>query len=120
MKENSAITAKTETVLELLKRKKAESEEQFDLPVSGLKARMTFFSSGKMRKAQEIATRGDKIDEDLLTAAMIAETTMFSADGEEWEKMIGEDIRDLLAGPDWAMLLGKLGGVSPQDENSSS
>lgn len=109
-----AITAKTETVLELLKRKQQEANEEFDLP-SGLKCQMTFLSAKKARQAQEIGTSGDKADEMLIFAAMMAECCTFNG-----EKLIAEDIKEHLPGIDFMFLMGKLGGATSANETSSS
>lgn len=110
-----AITAKTESVVELLRRKQQEANEEIILPKSGIKCQISFFSAKKARKAQEIGTSGDKVNEELIYSAMIAESCTFNG-----EKLIPEDILELLPGMDFMTLVGKLGGASPAEENSSS
>jgi len=91
------------TVLELLKEKTASKE--FTLPDSGLSVVMTFFSAKKARLAQEIATNGDSVDQNMMIAAMIAETCTFNG-----EKLAAEDILESMPGTDFMFLQGKLVG----------
>lgn len=115
MTKEPAITAKTETVLELLRRKQSEANEEFVLPSSGITCKMSFFSAKKARKAQETGVFGDKVDEDLIFAAMISESCTFNG-----ETMNPHDILDLLPGLDFMTIQGKLGGATSPSENSSS
>jgi len=97
------MNAPKKTVLELLKEKTASQE--FTLPVSGLTVVMQFFSAKKARMCQQIAQDGDGINEDLMHAAMIAETCTFNG-----EKLVAEDILDNFNGADFMVLQGKLLG----------
>lgn len=119
MKKEQSSFAKTETVLELLKRKASEGMGEFVLPASGVTCKMSFFSAKTARKCQEIATSGSgenaKMNEDLMYAAMAAESCTFNG-----EKMIAEDILQYLHGIDFMTIQGKLGGASSAEENSSS
>ena len=119
MKKKPAITAKTETVLELLKRKKTEGIGEFILPVSGITCVMSFFSTKTARDCQEIATSGTgenaKMNEELMYAAMASESCTFNG-----EKMLGEDIILYLHGIDFLTIQGKLAGASSQEDSKSS
>lgn len=119
VKKKAATSAK-ETLGEYLKRKSNESVEEFELP-SGMMCRMEFFSTKKAKLCQKISTKGEGVnasmDEDLMYAAMVAETCEFQAPGSNlWERMIAENIDGLLPGMDYMMLQGKLSGVSLQTE----
>jgi hypothetical protein len=112
MAKSTGVTAKSETLTEYLKRKAAESNDEFDLP-SGLKCRMSYFNGAKALKMGEIV--GESKDRELTLGAIINLTCEFSHDGVTWARIIPEDAKELIQGFDYTTLLGKLQGI-PLDE----
>lgn len=105
MTKSSQFTTK-ETVQDLLRRKAKESTEEFTLPHSGITCHISYLNGKKARMCQEIATKGSEVDEDLLWAAMIAESCLFNG-----EKLVAEDVDALLHALDYMTIVGKLGGA---------
>jgi hypothetical protein len=107
MAKSTGVTAKNETLTEYLKRKAAESNEEFDLP-SGLKCRMSYFNGAKALKMQEMANG----NEDVAYGAIINQCCEFSHDGVVWSRLVPEDVKELMHGLDFTTLMGKLQGIS--------
>lgn len=107
MAKSTGVTAKTESVVDFLKRKAAAASETFDLP-SGLKCRVKYFNGKDTVLIAKIADG----DEKLATGALINVCCEFSVDGDTWSKLLPHDAEELLSGPDFVAVMEKLGGAS--------
>ena len=110
MAKSTGVTAKTETLIDYMKRKAAERNEEFELP-SGLKCRMTYFNGAKALKMQEMANG----NEDMAYGAIVNQCCEFSHDGVTWARLVPEDVKELMFGLDFTTLMGKLQGISLEE-----
>lgn len=96
------------SVLDILKSKQKDGGyEEFQLPMTKeITVKMKFFTTDQALSAQKQAQSGDSVNEDLMYAAMMAESCEFNG-----EKLNPYQIKEHLHGIDYMFLLGKLSGV---------